>query len=185
LFFIVNIYNRSGNKQFKKETTTKVSTDSNFKIVTPSIHNNGDEPYIDYIGKPIIDKTSLDVVRVINNSGNDAIVFITDTFDKVIRHYYIKNNIELFFEFLPIGNYKLKLHLGYGFNCKLNNQLPIFCNGAQFFVSTEKLIKIDKTKTDSIKCFIDSKSIISKYKQVDSLAFFKFDDDLIHYLSHN
>jgi curved DNA-binding protein CbpA len=186
LFFIVNIYNRNSGNTLQQETKIGYKTTTSKDSIPLNSFNfkNGDEPYANYLEKPIIDKNSLDVVKVINDSGNDAIAFLTDSSNKITRHYYIKNNVELFFEFLPEGNYNLKLHCGNSFNCKLINQLPVFCEKSKFYETIKKTIKIEKSKIDSFHFIIDANTLVSKYKTVDSASFFNINKDLIHYLNN-
>jgi len=185
LFFIVNIYNRTTGSQLVKEQVTNKLIVIKQKDTSQPIYNNGAEPYAEFLGKPNIDKTTLDVIKVINDSGKDAIAFIVDSSNNIVRHYYIKNDIELFFEFLPIGNYKLKLLLGSSFKCKLNKQLPIFCYDSQFLENKEKSISINNAKLDTLLYLIDSKTIVTSYTKVDSSTFFNFNKDVLDYLKQH
>jgi curved DNA-binding protein CbpA len=189
LFFIVNIYNRSYRSNQNKNSisntqTINTKTELTTKNTSKALFTSGAEPYSEYLEKPLIDKNSFDVIKLKNNTSNDAIVFITDTNNKIIRHYFIEKNVELFFEYLPIGTYKLKLHTGINIGCKLNNGIPVFCKNPQYLAAKNQKIYIETAKVDTFNVTINSRTITSEYTQIDSTIFFNFDKDVIQYLNN-
>jgi len=158
LFFIINIYERSDKKQNKKDakgyviqTDTTISTSENKteKITTSA------EPYKYYFGQNLIDRNSNQVVQVTNYSGADAVVCIVDSLsDKVIRHYFIENSFNLYFEYLPAGKYYLRNYLGEHFNTekkiKDTEISGAFENEKQFQAFKENIFEINLKKSDTI-----------------------------------
>jgi len=158
LFFIINIYERSDKKQNKKhakgyviQTDTTISTSENKteKITTSA------EPYKYYFGQNLIDRNSNQVVQVTNYSGADAVVCIVDSLsDKVIRHYFIENSFNLYFEYLPAGKYYLRNYLGEHFNTekkiKDTEISGAFENEKQFQAFKENIFEINLKKSDTI-----------------------------------
>lgn len=186
LFFIVNIYNRSNKDESKitSNNNAKVTSDNEPKLNFASI-NNGAEPYAEFLELAEIDKASKDVLKIINNTDNDDLIaFVCDSTNKIIRHYYVKNKIELLFEYLPEGNYKLKLHCGSFFQCKTKLKIPVFCQQPKFYETTYQSIKINSKKLDTIIYLIDSNSISNNFKEIDSSTFFSFNSEIIQYLNN-
>jgi hypothetical protein len=158
LFFIINIYERSDKKQNKKDvkgsviqkdTTFSTSKDKIEKITTSA------EPYKYYFGQNLIDRNSNQVVQLNNYSGADAVVCIVDSLsNKVIRHYFIENSFNLYFEYLPAGKYYLRNYLGENFNTEVKIKgteiSGAFENEKQFQSFKEKIFEINLQKNDTI-----------------------------------
>lgn len=158
LFFIINIYERSDKKQNKKDvkgsviqkdTTISTSKDKTEKITTSA------EPYKYYFGQNLIDRNSNQVVQVTNYSGTDAVVCIVDALNnKVVRHHFIENSFNLYFEYLPAGKYYLRNYLGEHFNTEIKIKgteiSGAFENEKQFQSSKEKTFEINLQKIDTI-----------------------------------
>jgi hypothetical protein len=158
LFFIINIYERSDKKQNKKDvkgsviqkdTTFSTSKDKIEKITTSA------EPYKYYFGQNLIDRNSNQVVQLNNYSGADAVVCIVDSLsNKVIRHYFIENSFNLYFEYLPAGKYYLRNYLGEHFNVsKKMSEVEVsgaFENEKQFQAFKQKTFEINLQKNDTI-----------------------------------
>src|ERR1035437_5143149 len=112
LLLIVRLYEKP-----KKETENKINTtDTLFKI--QSEISTPESPYEDALGKNIFDTTSHSVVKIINKSGYDAIVFLQNDSRKIIRHHFIENKYELFIENIPGASYHLYYWLGKQFSKK-------------------------------------------------------------------
>lgn len=126
LFFIINIYNRG--KEVEKVVNTSMA-DSTMKKVQEYIEKQDKEkadslalnapivtsaePYKELFGSAKVDKRTLQVVQVTNWANRDAVVCVVDAkTNKVVRHYFIQDNFNLYFEFLPEGTYYLRNYLG-------------------------------------------------------------------------
>lgn len=107
LFLIIRLYEKP-----KKESKTNANEIS--EIHTPT------SPYENVLGKNIFDSTSYAVIKIINKSGYDALVFLQNDSLKIIRHHFIENNYQLFMEKIPASNYHLYYWLGKGFNSSKN-----------------------------------------------------------------
>lgn len=79
-------------------------------------------PYENVLGKNVFDFNSAKVVKVVNNSGHDAIVFLRNDSLKTVRHHFIENHYQLFMDNVPATNYYIYSWLGDGFN--LQKPLP-------------------------------------------------------------
>jgi curved DNA-binding protein CbpA len=158
LFFIINIYERSDKKQTSKETkSTIVLKDTITTIDKEKVEKIGTaaEPYKYYFGQNIIDRNSNQVVAVTNYSGTDAVVCIVDALsDKVVRHYFIENSFNLYFECLPAGKYYLRNYLGEHFNTekkiKETEISGAFENEKQFQTFKQNPFEIKLQKNDTI-----------------------------------
>ena len=126
LFFIINIYNR-GKEVEKVERSPKADSilkraqeyiEKQDKKNADSLTLNGpavtsEEPYKELFGPAKVDKRTLQVVQVTNWANRDAVVCVVDAkTNKVVRHYFIQDNFNLYFEFLPEGTYYLRNYLG-------------------------------------------------------------------------
>jgi hypothetical protein len=158
LFFIINIYERSDKKPTNKEPkNTLVLKDTTIAIKQDTIEKigTGAEPYKYYFGQNIIDRNSNQVIAVTNYSGADAVVCIVNAAtDKVVRHYYIGNSFNLYFECLPEGKYYLRNYLGEHFNTekkiKDTEISGAFENEKQFQSFKQKPFEIKLQKNDTI-----------------------------------
>jgi curved DNA-binding protein CbpA len=106
LLLIIRLYEKP-----KKEAQTKTET-VNIKsdVSTPA------SPFESSVGKNIFDSTSHSVIKITNVSGYDAIVFLQNDSNKIIRHHFIENNYQIFTENVPVSNYRLYSWLGEKFN---------------------------------------------------------------------
>lgn len=176
LFFIINIYERKEKKQSNtkiedtvvaKDTLINATIEGKEKISTSA------EPYNYFFGSPKIDKNSNQVVAVNNYSGSDVIVCIVDAAtDKVVRHYFIENSFNLYYEYLPEGKYYLRNYLGEKFELeKKIDSLEIigaFNKVKQFQAFKKKTFDIKLQKSDTVNFDInyidnlESKNIISQ-----------------------
>ncbi len=80
--------------------------------------NTPESPYKGVFGKTAYDTTSLSVIKLVNRSGHDAIVFLENDSQKVVRHHFIENNYELLAENLPASSYRVYYWLGDNFSYK-------------------------------------------------------------------
>lgn len=126
LFFIINIYNRG--KEVEKVVNTSMADSTLKKVqeyiekqekkIADSLALNGPivtsaEPYKELFGPAKVDKRTLQIVQVTNWANRDAVVCVVDAkTSKVVRHYFIQDNFNLYFEFLPEGTYYLRNYLG-------------------------------------------------------------------------
>jgi curved DNA-binding protein CbpA len=152
VFFIINIYNHSTSKNYKFQNpvSTKVkSIKVQSKILTQN--KTGDEPFSSIINKTVVDKTSNDVIILRNNLDSDAIVFVSDYNNKIVRHYYIEKKIEFFLEYLPQEKLNLSLLVGVGLNCNLkeNDKVKTFCENNNYYKYLVPL-QINNNNPDSI-----------------------------------
>ncbi|HEY1039605.1 MAG TPA: J domain-containing protein [Bacteroidia bacterium] len=126
LFFIINVYKRGHPEETVKNTPR---ADSILKRAQAYVENQdkaikdtaevkeivttSDEPYAELFGAAKVDKRTEQVVQVTNWSNRDAVVCIVDAkTNKVVRHYFIADNFNLCFEYLPEGTYYLRNYLG-------------------------------------------------------------------------
>ncbi|HWY37269.1 MAG TPA: hypothetical protein VNY73_01835 [Bacteroidia bacterium] len=71
-----------------------------------------ESPYTGALGKNIFDSTSKPVIKIVNKSGSDAIVFLLNDSMKTVRHHFIENNYRLFMEKIPAARYRFYYWLG-------------------------------------------------------------------------
>ncbi len=176
VFFIINIYNYSTKENYKFQNPISTKTNSvNIQSEVLTKYKTGDEPYSSLIEKPVVDKLSNDVIILRNNLKSDAIVFVKDSSNKIIRHYFIEKNIEFFLEYLPQKKLNLSILTGEDFNCNTNEKVKVFCKNNIYYTYSDP-IKINNDYKDSI--YINfNESIISKQ--------FKLTSDTIYYNSFN
>jgi len=91
---------------------------SNAEVYQKSEINTPESPYKGVFGKPVYDTASTALIKIINRSGHDALVFLQSDSQKIIRHHFIANKYELFFEHIPAGNYTVHYWLGSQFSYK-------------------------------------------------------------------
>ncbi|MGZ3865292.1 MAG: J domain-containing protein [Bacteroidia bacterium] len=94
--------------------------------VKPSLHVGSDihtatSPFENVLGKNAFDFSSKKVIKVVNNSGHDAIVFLRNDSLKNVRHHFVENHYQLFMENIPPTNYFVYSWLGDGFNLQRSN----------------------------------------------------------------
>jgi curved DNA-binding protein CbpA len=126
LFFIINIYKRekSGEEKTaapytKNSTEVSVPVDSNVRKTPVEVirtARTADEPYNYLFGEPGVDKRMEQVLQVTNWSGKDAVVCVVNAkTNKVVRNYFVGNNYNILFEYLPEGTYYLRNYVGKDF----------------------------------------------------------------------
>ena len=139
LLILVNIY------QLPKHEKTKTNASIVSEIKT------SESPYTATFGKNKFDTLSKSYIKIINPSTNDALVFLRNDSGKVIRHYFIEHNYQLYMEQLPAGLYNLYYYTGNGFtnsNYLFGNIIGNF-NQAINVDSFSQSIKVTKAKQDS------------------------------------
>ena len=145
LFLIVNQFPTKNNSNVIKKVNEKEISDS-MQLVKTS-----DSPLYAFFGDPGIDRFTKFVFTVTNTSGNDAVVCVSDIkTNKTLRHYFIENNYNLLFEYLPEGDYYLKyglLPVSYKFK---NDTSKMENNFLAFFADTNTKINVRKEKVDSV-----------------------------------
>lgn len=77
-----------------------------------------ESPYAGLFGRMPFDTTSQPVIRFVNKSGHDALVFLRNDTGRTVRHHFIEDNFQLYAEDLPAGKYHLYYWLGDGFSYK-------------------------------------------------------------------
>ena len=142
LLLLVNIYQIP--KPVKKNKTVLVETiDSDVKTA--------DLPYAASLAKPLYDTASRSYVKIRNQSGKDAVVFLRNQQQQVIRHYFMENNYQLFMEQIPAGIYHLYYYAGKGFkerNFLMGNIMGNFTKDISLDSFPVQLV-IKKEKKDS------------------------------------
>jgi len=106
LLLIIRIYEKPAPGPVIKNGDTLVVSEIN----TP------ESPYKGIFGKTSNDSNSLSVIKLVNQSGYDAVVFLQDDSGKVARHHFIANNYQLLAENLAPSAYRLRYWLGKGFS---------------------------------------------------------------------
>lgn len=109
LLLIIRIYEKPAPGPVMKNTA---SVEIRSEINTP------ESPYKGVLGKAGNDSSSLSVIKLVNQSGYDAIVFLLDDSGAVARHHFIANNYQLLAENLASSSYHLRYWLGRGFSYK-------------------------------------------------------------------
>ncbi|MCD6067159.1 MAG: DnaJ-class molecular chaperone with C-terminal Zn finger domain [Bacteroidetes bacterium] len=120
LFFIINIYNREKTED-KKTLPALIQKQESPAEAVPveekTAVTTGAEPYNYLFGSPKIDRRTLQVVQVTNWSGMDAVVCVVDAkTNKPVRNYFVGNNYNILYEYLPEGTYYLRNYVGKTFN---------------------------------------------------------------------
>ena len=103
LLLLVNLYDKPAQKV--KSADIKI----NSEIKT------SDSPYKANFGAAVFDSLSRPFIKITNRSGHDALVFLSNGTNKIIRHHFIANNYQLYLEKLPKGIYTLYYWIGDGF----------------------------------------------------------------------
>ena len=80
--------------------------------------NTPESPYKGIFGATVADSNSLAVIKIINRSRFDAVVFLENDSHKTVRHHFIASNYQLLAENLPPGSYNLYYWLGRQFSYK-------------------------------------------------------------------
>lgn len=143
LLLLVNIYQKP-----KKE---KTHTELFSKEIISEIKTS-ESPYIALLGNNVFDTLSKSYIKIINKSGSDAVVFLKNKQNKVVRHHFIENNYQLYMEGIPANLYYLYYYTGKGFS----NKNYLFGNSLGNFTwvndvdSFSKKIDITSTLLDSI-----------------------------------
>lgn len=108
-------------------------------------------PYMAVFGKPLADSLSKAVIKLVNRTLFDAVVFLEKDSGLVCRHYFIARNYELLCENLPAGQYKIHYWLGIKFSYR-NFLFDTIMGNYRDEVSTgshEKITEIIPAKTDT------------------------------------
>ncbi len=111
LLLIIRIYEKPSLK-----TDSKTLTDA--LVYQKSDINTPESPYKGVFGKNRIDTNCLSVIKLVNRSDYDALVFFENDSHKIIRHHFIANNFQLLAEYLPPASYHLYYWLGSEFSYK-------------------------------------------------------------------
>src|SRR6185312_11170993 len=123
------------------------------KTIVPLVSEikTAESPYISTLGKNKYDTASKPYIKIVNKSPNDAVVFLRNDSNKVIRNYFIEHNYQLYIEHIPGGFYNLYYYAGKGFtnqqylfNNILGNYKEVLCAD-----SFAKPVKIITTARDS------------------------------------
>ena len=158
VLLLVNLYQKSD----RKVVATK-----NISPLVVSEIKTAESPYKNYFAADVFDTASLPCIKIKNSSNNDVIVFLRNDKEKIIRHYFIEHNYQLYMEGIPKGIYGLYYYAGKGFTNKQNLLKNIIGNFNEA-IGTDSFpekIKINPTKTDSFLFSIPNKEI----KNVDTL----------------
>jgi hypothetical protein len=109
LLLIIRIYERPM-KEPRKLSELPGTENASSDITT------GEMPYRGIFGKPVYDTASAPVIRFVNRSGYDALVFLRNDSNHTLRHHFLENNFQLYAEQLPKGKYHLYYWLGDSFS---------------------------------------------------------------------
>ena len=109
LLLVVRLYENPKKKN-------KISADTSLRMVS-EIHTP-ESPYEGVLGKNSFDTASHSIIKIVNRSGYDALVFLKNDAGKIIRHHFIENKYELYFEHIHPSSYTLYYWLGNGFSNK-------------------------------------------------------------------
>jgi hypothetical protein len=147
LLLLVNIYQKPHKAK-----------DNTLKEIISEIKTS-ESPYKAVTGNNVFDTLSKTFIKVINQSGNDAIVFLKNDSHKIIRHHFIEHNYRLFMERIPTGVYSLYYYTGKGFTNKkylLGNSIGNFAKPIQVDSFAER-IQVMTAKQDSFVFAIPKK----------------------------
>ncbi len=166
LLLMIRLYEKP-----KNEIKNKVSLSDSLSVKTPLYIepeiSTSESPYQGDLGKNRYDSTSRLVIKLINKSGYDAIVFLQNDSHKIIRHHFIENNYQLYLEKIPINTYHIYYWLGKQFSYKkllftniMGNYIENICtdsfaktiNSANLKIDTMvfSVLKNNPPKTDSL-----------------------------------
>jgi len=143
---------------YEKPKKEKISVIADTIATGKSEINTSESPYTGVFGKNIFDTTSFSVIKLINKSGYDAIVFLQNDSNKIVRHHFIENNYQLYAENIPAGKYHLYYWLGKQFSYKeflLGNIMGNFKQSIAADTLTKK-INIQKNKKDTFTISLPS-----------------------------
>ncbi len=107
LLLMIRIYEKPNEEKIEQTT---------YDTVRASDIHTADSPYTHVFGKMILDTNSASVIRLINRSGHDAIVFLQNDNGKVLRSHFIENNYEMLAENIPPSTYRVFYWLGNEFS---------------------------------------------------------------------
>lgn len=80
--------------------------------------STSESPYTGLFGRMAFDTASAPVIRFVNKTGHDALVFLRNDTGRTVRHHFIEDNFQLYAEDLPGGKYHLYYWLGDDFSYK-------------------------------------------------------------------
>lgn len=100
-----------------KYSNSKHEINENYKEVKFS---TGDKPYVSYYGKGKYDTSSLSKIIFINYSQNDAVVFLVE-YGCVIRNNFISRGDSFTMNFIPKGEYTIRVMFGNSWNPNKDN----------------------------------------------------------------
>jgi hypothetical protein len=110
LLLIIRMYEKPRTKKAEKISMTDTLRHS--EINTPEM------PFKGSFKEPLPDTNSASVLRLVNRSGYDAIVFLQNEADRSVRHHFIGDHYQLLAEHLRPGNYHLYFWMGKNFSYK-------------------------------------------------------------------
>ena len=122
-------------------------------------------PLLKVFGEPFVDRNSLSVLKTVNRSGFDAIVCLQNLHThQTVRHYYIENNFELFYEYIPKGDYVIKFALLKNENISDTAALNLSQRFFHFQQNQEDTLRFTGLKTENYtrELKVDSSYSISK-----------------------
>ncbi len=97
-------------------------SDPNHEVINTTeyeeyFYDNGDMPYAEYWGRGSYDASSLSYLRVLNYSGQDAVVLLQKKYSgRVIRNVYVKSMSSYKINKIPEGVYSMKVMYGNSWN---------------------------------------------------------------------
>lgn len=153
LLLIIRMYERPGKK---KNHTAVTQTTGN----TQSQIGTSESPYKGMFGKMPRDTASAPVIRFVNTTGHDAMVFLRNDSNQTVRHHFIANNYQLFGEELPQGNYHLYYWLGDSFSYR-NFLFTTIIGNYQKTVSVDSAssrIVVDPLRKDTFDFVLENKN---------------------------
>jgi len=153
LLLIIRLYEKP-----KKELENKITTVDSLLNIKSEIRTP-ESPYEGSVGKNVFDSTSHSIIKITNKSGYDAIVFLQNDSQKIIRHHFIESNYELFMEKIPVASYRLYYWLGKQFSNKniLFNDITGNYTKSICVDSMSELIKIKKQAKDTFLFSLEEK----------------------------
>ena len=157
LLLIIRLYEKPKTNSVNKTQVSDSVSINKSEILTP------ESPYRGTLGKNIFDSTSPCVIKVINKSGYDALVFLRNDSGKIMRHHFIENNYQLFLENIPPNRYHLYYWLGKQFSYKnlLFNEVEGNYSESICADSFAETIKITNLKKDTtVFSLIKNKNVI-------------------------